>query len=185
MLERDMTNAKPARHYLKTPEQKWLWLGGMAACVLPALCGLILIIIMYFNPMDLEDQRNIDSTYLVFFSIPLIGAIIAAYLAIREIRTKNQFGFKGKSSFVWIAIKAGFVAHFIIAGLIFLLMLTLGGTSIFSNSIYLLVKLIIMGGAYTFIFWVFVTLPISAVSGLIFWFVAVRGGENMLADVFD
>ena len=180
---------KAAKIYLKTPYRKWLWLGGMAACVIPVLCGLVFIGFLILAEMalssnELEAQSTNDIGYLVLGVIPVLGAVLAAYLGTREILWKNQLGFENKKSILWTAVKAGFYAHWTIAFLLFLLMLIFSVASR-NIEIFSLILFIIFGTIGTFAFWAFVTLPVSLACGYVFWFVAVRGSENLMAEVFD
>jgi len=179
------TETKPARIYLKTPEQKWLWRGGLAACALPVLCGIVLMVFSYFGTKAFDPTGATLTGSLVLLAIPLMGTLLAAYLGIYEIRKKNPHGFSGKGSFIWIALKSGFIAHWAIAGGLFLLMLFFGGVNVFGTGKYIFIKAAALGSFYTFFLWGFVTLPLSLACGFIFWFVAVRGSSNLMAEVFD
>ncbi len=176
---------KAAKIYLKTPYRKWLWLGGLAACALPFLVCLVLLLL---SALDTSDPNTRGAIYITFSDmfvillIPIVGTIIAAFLGTREILKKNKHGFSGKGSFVWIGLKAGFFAHCIIAFLFFLIGLVFDNANMDINS---LIQFIVIGGTVTFVVWAFVTLPISLICGYVFWFVAVRGSENLMAEVFD
>ncbi|MCF6274174.1 MAG: hypothetical protein L3J05_00220 [Robiginitomaculum sp.] len=149
------------------------------------------MVLLLLSALDTSDQNTRGAIFipfsdmLVILLIPIAGTIIAAYLGLREIRKKNQQGFSDKGSFVWIALKAGFVAHWIIAFLMFLFLILIGGMNIFGTGIIISVKAIVFGVIYTFVLWGFLTLPISFIGGFLFWFVAVRGSENLMAEVFD
>lgn len=165
---------KRARLYLKTPEQKWLLRGGLAACTPPFLIAVFAIVTS-------PNKTNTLIFYILAVCI-LVGMAIAAILGTREIKHKNIDGFSGKGSFVAIAIKAGFFAHWATAAGLYLYALM---TSPFANGLPISVTIIIQGSIFTFILWVSMTLPVSIACGFIFWFVAVRGAPDMMADVFD
>jgi len=183
------TETKSARIYLKTPAKKWLWRGGMAACVLPLFSGILLALFFILADRLMQEDftpENINYTSsLIFMMIPITGALIAAYLGTREIKNKNQHGFSGKGSFVWIALKSGFIAHWAIAACLFLLILFFGGLNVFGTGVYIFIKAVALGSFYTLLLWGIVTLPLSLACGFIFWFVAVRGSNNLMAEVFD
>ena len=176
---------KRARLYLKTPEQKWLLRGGLAACALPVMCSFTLMFLSFLVTNDAPTQGAIYANFAdidFVLAVPIIGSLLAAFLGIREIRKKVLYGFSGKGSFIWITLKAGFFAHWIIAFLLFLLIMFLDYEAM--GLIYL-IKFIIAGTFVTLVFWGAVTLPVSLACGFIFWFVAVRGAPNMMADIFD
>lgn len=173
--------AKPARIYLKTPERKWLWRGGLAACALPIMFCLGLMLFSFLGINDEAPQGAIYITSretLFFLTAPLAGILLAAYLGTREIRKKNQCGFAGKRSFIWIAVKSGFNTHWVIASLLYLLVLVFVGIDTFVSGFILICY-------YTFLLWGLITLPVSVFCGFVFWFVAVRGSENLSVEVFD
>lgn len=181
------TETKPARIYLKTPHKKWLWLGGLAACLIPLLCGLVFMaFILLVNSLVPPDEFDVENfpllSTLILGVIPVIGGTLAAYLGTREILKKNKTGFASKNSFAWVAVKVGLFVHWVIAFLLFILILAFG---VWKIGIVNLMLFIITGTIGTFVLYMLVTLPVSLASGYIFWFVAVRGGENLMAETFD
>jgi len=176
---------KPARIYLKTPEQKWLRRGGMAAFLLPLVCVILFAEFIFFDESS-TGAIGIDLLGIVTLSaIPLAGAFLAAFLGTREIRKKNQHGFKSKLSFIWIGVKVGFIAHWTIAFLMFLYIWTSMFPGWIDGALGLFLSTAFGVTYITLLVWGFLTLPLSFAGGFIFWFVAVRGSENLMAETFD
>jgi hypothetical protein len=155
-----MEDQSTKKLYLKTPNGRWLTLGGLASCAIPIIIG-----IWIWQTMPTRTDKILLMPIALTF---VFGSVVAAWLGCFKVYLDNDNGFAEPLVFVRIGVKSATLVH-VGAGILHLFIIGNG-------TLEDIMLLLTIGFIIHIFLWVLITLPLSMLCGWVFRLVAIRTG---------